>query len=119
LPGTGTDSRRSIDLPDADADLVVERTDGVPASFVKEMTRRATLIAAERGAGSTEAADVHAAVDELMTANETLTMRLLGTGESADESEWSASAEPGVAPAPVRRGWFTYAPLRRHGGFDG
>jgi cell division protease FtsH len=75
---------RGIDLPDADAELVVERTAGVPASFVKERTRRATLIAAEHGSGSTEAVDVHAAVDELMTANEALTRRLLGTDESGE-----------------------------------
>jgi cell division protease FtsH len=99
---------RGIDLPAADADLVVERTAGVPASFVKEMARRATLIAAERGSNATQARDVHAAVDELMTANEALTRRLLGT----------ADRERVVRPSPGPGGWFAYAPLRSHGTFE-
>jgi hypothetical protein len=110
---------KGIDLPAADVELVVDRTAGVPASFVKEMTRRATLIAAARSSASTEAMDVHAAVDELMTANETLTRRLLGTRERVDEDARPGQPEPGVAPAPMPGGWFAYAPRRSHGGFDG
>jgi cell division protease FtsH len=100
---------RGIDLPTSDADLAVERTAGVPASFVKELTRRATLIAAERGSDSTEAMDVHAAVEELMTANETLTRRLLGTDEGG-EGDWPSTDEQVVSRPRSRRGWFAYAP---------
>jgi cell division protease FtsH len=103
---------RGIDLPAADADLVVERTAGVPASFVKELTRRATLIAAERVSDSTEAVDLQAAVDELMTANETLTRRLLGTGEGG-EGDWPTSGVPMPEALPMRRGWFAHGPRSR------
>jgi cell division protease FtsH len=102
---------RGIDLPDADVDSIVQRTAGVPASFVKEMTRRATLIAAERGSGSTGAIDVHTAVDELMTANETLTRRLLGT--EGGQGDWPATGEPMPEAVSMRRGWFAYGPRSR------
>jgi ATP-dependent 26S proteasome regulatory subunit len=102
---------RGIELRATDVDHVVERTAGVPASFVKEMTRRATLIAAERGSALTEAEDLHAAVDELMAAQEVLTRRLLGTeprdGEPDDAER--AGDEGGVGAYPGR-GWFAYAP---------
>jgi cell division protease FtsH len=100
---------RGIDLAASDAELVVERTAGVPASFVKEMTRRATLIAAERGSPSTEATDVHTAVDELMMANETLTRRLLGTDEGGEE-DWPSTDEQVVSRPRGSRGWFAYSP---------
>ena len=64
------------------------------------------MIAAERGSDSTEAIDVHAAADELMTANETLTRRLLGTDEGA-ERDWPTTD---VSERGRRRGWFAYAP---------
>ncbi|MGH8774028.1 MAG: AAA family ATPase [Jiangellaceae bacterium] len=123
---------RGIELTAADVEQVVALTAGVPASFVKEMTRRATLLAAERGAEATQAEDVHAAAEELMTAQEHLTRRLLGTGPSDDDRP--AGGEPAVVGAPVGegdavvghggRGWFAYAPIpprrgRYHGGgFD-
>jgi ATP-dependent 26S proteasome regulatory subunit len=96
---------RGIELPEPDLTAVVERTAGVPASFVKEMTRRATLVAAERGAALTQAEDVHAATEELMAAQEVLTRRLLGT-ESADGNEPVA----GETVASGGPGWFAYAP---------
>ena len=101
---------RGIELPEPDVAAVVERTAGVPASFVKEMTRRATLLAAERGSPLTQAVDVLAAADELMTAQEQLTRRLLGT---------AADGEVAVAdvatPSPFgSHAWFAYAP--RSGG---
>jgi hypothetical protein len=102
---------RGIELRATDVDHVVERTAGVPASFVKEMTRRATLIAAERGSALTEAEDLHAAVDELMAAQEMLTRRLLGTEPSDGEPDDAERAgdEGGVGAYPGR-GWFAYAP---------
>ena len=103
---------RGIELAAADVDQLVDRTAGVPASFVKEMTRRATLIAAERGSSSTEATDIQAAVDELMTANETLTRRLLGTDESG-QGDWPAGGMSTPEALPTRRGWFAYTPRSR------
>jgi len=73
-----------VELTSADVERVVARSAGVPASFVKELARRATLFSAERGASSTEAVDVHAALEELM--------------------EGSAGAHPLVARVERRRG---------------
>ena len=101
---------RGIELPEPDVAAVVERTAGVPASFVKEMTRRATLLAAERGSPLTEAVDVHAAADELMTAQERLTRRLLGTAADGEVAVADV-ATPSPYGSP---GWFAYAP--RSGG---
>jgi cell division protease FtsH len=101
---------RGIEMAGTDVDQVVERTAGVPASFVKEVTRRATLIAAERGSARTEPGDVHAAADELMAAQETLTRRLLGTDPRGGAEP---SGDEGDVGGLARRGWFAYAP-RRH-----
>ncbi|HEU4541246.1 MAG TPA: ATP-binding protein [Jiangellaceae bacterium] len=94
-----------IELTADDVAAVVARTSGVPASFMKELTRRATLLSAARGGERTTAADIRNAVDELMATQETLTRRLLGTG--GDEH---SPAEPAAAPGGEPSGWFAYAP---------
>jgi hypothetical protein len=68
-----------LDLRFEDPNAVVARTEGVSASFIKELLRRATLFAAEVG-GDLVVTDRHAneALDELLVAGGTLTMRLLG-----------------------------------------
>ena len=48
------------------------------------------------------------ALDELMAAQETLTRRLLGTGDDEYPSEVDAAASQAAEPA----GWFAYAPAR-------
>ena len=61
---------------------VLDRTDGVTASFLKELIRRAALFAAERTAGdadlSVSAADLTAALDELLGTRNAMTRTLLG-----------------------------------------
>ena len=61
-----------------DVASIVARTDGTSASFIKELLRRATLLAAEEG-GELVLTDRHVfeALDELLVAGGTLTMRLL------------------------------------------
>ena len=85
-----------LDLRLEDADTVISRTEGVSASFIRELLRRATLFAAEEG-GELTVTDRHvtAALDELLVSGGTLTMRLLG-GEPP--------AEPGPGPMPPQ--WF-------------
>ncbi|WP_166354902.1 AAA family ATPase [Phytoactinopolyspora limicola] len=106
---------RGISVQPAEVDTVVERTEGVPASFIKEMTRRATLLAAERDADDTTAADVLAAIDELTAAQEALTRRLLGSGDDHEPDIDEIDDDPGdiddefETPA-TDRGWFAYAP---------
>lgn len=88
LPNAGCRRRlislygQGLDLRLEDTDTVVTRTAGVSASFIKELLRRATLFAAEED-GDMVVTDRHVseALDELLVAGGTLTVRLLG-GES-------------------------------------
>jgi hypothetical protein len=63
-------------------DDVLARTDGVTASFLKELLRRAALLAATRTAGGEElavsAGDLSAALDELLDTRNAMTRTLLG-----------------------------------------
>ncbi|MFE7174659.1 AAA family ATPase [Streptomyces sp. NPDC057616] len=74
------------------AEEVVSRTEGTTASFTKELVRRAVLIAAEREAPRTEAADVREALDELLSDRDRLTRRLLGVRPGEDE-DWSEAGD--------------------------
>ena len=76
LYGAGLDLR--LEAPDE----VIARTAGASASFIKELLRRSALFAAEEE-GEIVVTDRHVneALDELLVAGGTLTMRLLG-GES-------------------------------------
>jgi hypothetical protein len=67
---------RGLRLHLADPGRVVARTAGVAAPFMKELMRKAAVLAAAR------AEDVHAALDELLEAGDALTRVLLG-GEAA------------------------------------
>lgn len=73
---------RGLDLRLEDADRIVERTSGVTASFVKELMRKAAVLAAVQTAGegrlTVTDANVHAALDELLAEESALTRVLLG-----------------------------------------
>jgi hypothetical protein len=72
----------TLDLTDLDG--VIKRTDGVTAAFIKELLRRAALLAAEACAGPADAplrvTDAHlgAALDQLLDPRGALTRTLLG-----------------------------------------
>ena len=76
--------RGNLDLQLIDADPVVAKTEGVTASFFKELLRRAALISAERtdgdgdGALSVGDAELQAALDQLLSERNQLTRVLLG-----------------------------------------
>jgi hypothetical protein len=89
---------------------VIERTEGVTASFLKELIRKAALLACEDGTGSGPAADrqaanqiaqvapirvtddhMTAALDQLLDTKSQLTRVLLGGGQPG-------GALPGEAP---------------------
>jgi DNA polymerase III delta prime subunit len=81
LYGDGLDLR--LDDPGA----VVSRTEGVSASFIKELLRRATLISAEEGSDLVvEDRHVSEALEELLVAGGILTLRLLGGETPRQES---------------------------------
>jgi ATP-dependent 26S proteasome regulatory subunit len=74
--------RGNLDVDESRLDAVIDRTDGVTASFLKELLRRAALIAAESdGVGpaiSVTAAQLDEALDELMDTRNAMTRTLLG-----------------------------------------
>jgi hypothetical protein len=87
-----------LDLRLEDVGTIVARTDGTSASFIKELLRRATLLAAEEG-GELVVTDRHVfeALDELLVAGGTLTMRLLGGEPPPDAASrsWFEDTDPG------------------------
>lgn len=104
---------KGIEISDSNASALVDRLEGVPASLIKELARRATLLAAARGSTRTTGADLGDAADELLAAHETLTRRLLGTPTFDGDDAPGAEPAPGVAPAAGVQGWFAYSPTAR------
>ncbi|MDJ0740215.1 MAG: ATP-binding protein, partial [Gammaproteobacteria bacterium] len=68
-------------------DSVVARTDGVSASFVKELMRRFAQYSIERGrGGEVGAEDVDLALNEMLFDNSHLNRSVLGAQASEDQS---------------------------------
>ncbi|HVH94569.1 MAG TPA: ATP-binding protein [Nocardioidaceae bacterium] len=82
--------RGELDVDESNLDAVIERTDGVTASFLKELLRRAALIAAEADGGgprlSVSAAQLDEALDELMDTRNAMTRTLLGGRRSGPDA---------------------------------
>jgi SpoVK/Ycf46/Vps4 family AAA+-type ATPase len=124
-----------IDLPDADARErllslygrslplrldetetreIVERTDGVTASFLKELLRRAMLEALHDGTPEplVTAAHVSRALDDLLDSTQELTRSLLGVGNHPE----NLPAGGGVGSLPPQsRSWIRAARAHRLG----
>ena len=103
----------NMELDLADPDTVITRTEGVTASFLKELLRRAALraadepgpAAADAGTGTGPAlrvTDAHltAALDELLDTSNQLTRALLGASGRGQRAPLGADA---VIPDPGRR----------------
>lgn len=70
-----------MQLTDDVVKSIVERTDGVSASFIKELMRRSMQFQLERdGAGPVTVADVTGALDEMIIRGGSLNLKLLGAG---------------------------------------
>jgi hypothetical protein len=79
----------------------VERTDGVTASFFRELLRRAALFAADRDGAEVTDTDVQTALDELLDTTSALTRSLLGVqGEDRGDR----------GPPPASRAWLEAFP---------
>lgn len=87
--------RGALDVDVSTLDRVLERTEGVTASFLKELMRRAALLAAARDSAdgskkpplSVSEADLDAALDELLHTRNAMTRVLLGAGDNASPTE--------------------------------
>ncbi|MCZ2823326.1 MULTISPECIES: AAA family ATPase [unclassified Modestobacter] len=74
--------RGGLEVDTSGLDDVLARTEGVTASFLKELLRRAALLAAQRtatGPLSVSAADLSGALDELLDTRNAMTRTLLGS----------------------------------------
>jgi cell division protease FtsH len=69
---------RDVELDAAAEDELVARTERVSGAFIKELMRQAALRAALAATAPARAADVTAALDELLDDRAALTRRLLG-----------------------------------------
>jgi hypothetical protein len=95
-------------LTDGEAEQIIERTDGVTASFIKELLRRATLesLHDDPPASIVTAAHTGRALDDLLESGQQLTRSLLGVGN--DPSNLPPGG--GIGTLPPARG-----PGVRHG----
>ena len=84
---------RGLELRGVDLERVVARTEGVTASFFKELLRSAALETVAAGRSAIEDHDLDAALDELLDERSALTRVLLG------------SAPPGEAASPSPHAW--------------
>jgi hypothetical protein len=93
-------------LADADTEAVIERSDGVTASFLKELLRRAVLEALREDGVLTSVTGQHVsrALDDLLDSTQSVTRTLLGVG--VDPETLPAD---GSAPMPTPAGWFPHA----------
>ena len=109
---------RGLDLRLEDADAVVARMTGVPASLVKELMRKAAVNAAHEvdGEGRITVTDRHmnAALDELLEEGGTLARALMGaaTGEEG-QPPLGGSVGPGRGPFPPAAAWAVSVGRRR------
>jgi hypothetical protein len=125
-----------IDLPDADArgrllslyaravplrlsgaetEQVIERTEGVTASFLKELLRRAVLESLYESTPLTTVTAAHTAraLDDLLDSNQQVTRSLLGVGN--DPATLPAGGGLGsLPPGGGRAGWVSYGRSHRH-----
>jgi ATPase family associated with various cellular activities (AAA) len=97
-------------LSESETGEVVERTEGVTASFVKELLRRAMLESLQDNPSEPVVTAAHAAraLDDLLDADQKLTRSLLGVG--TDPETLAAGGGAGSLPPPhPRRGGMLYS----------
>lgn len=95
-------------LNEAETEVVVERTEGVTASFLKELLRRAVLESLlERSPLETvTAVHLERALDDLLDISQQVTRSLLGVGN--DPEQLPPGGGLGSLPLQGRRGWVGY-----------
>jgi hypothetical protein len=103
-----------LQLSEAEVETVIERTDGVTASFLKELVRRAVLESLLDHAPLETVTAEHAgrALDDLLDSGQQVTRSLLGVGN--DPETLPAGAGLGIPPHPGGRGFISYRGRPRH-----
>jgi ATP-dependent 26S proteasome regulatory subunit len=100
-------------LSAAETQEVIERMEGVTASFVKELLRRAMLESLRDNASDPVVTAAHTgrALDDLLDAGQKLTRSLLGVGTHPETLAAGGGGGP-LPPPQMRRGraWFSYGP---------
>jgi hypothetical protein len=91
---------------------IVERTDGVTASFLKELLRRAMLESLDENPSAPTVTATHTAraLDDLLDSGQQLTRSLLGVGN--DPETLVPGGGLGSLPPQRGRGWVSSAPAR-------
>jgi DNA polymerase III delta prime subunit len=99
-----------LQLTEEDTREIVERTDGVTASFVKELLRRSMLEALQENPSEplVTAAHTARALDDLLDAGQQLTRSLLGVGTDPETLPAGGGAGA-LPPQPMMRGRIGYA----------
>jgi ATPase family protein associated with various cellular activities (AAA) len=105
LPDRGARTRlfdlyaRGLTLAVENPQPIVDRTAGVTASFIKELLRKARLVAADNGRVEVTEGDLNTALDELLSHTGALTRVLLGV-----------PGEDQLSPSRVSRDWMRALP---------
>jgi ATP-dependent 26S proteasome regulatory subunit len=92
---------RGLDLTLSNFDAVIDRTEGVTASFVKELLRKAALIAAEDDRRTVGDADLAAALDGLLHSTSALTRVLLGVSDGKRAAPTGDSSHGWIESFPL------------------
>jgi ATP-dependent 26S proteasome regulatory subunit len=92
-------------ITEAEREVAIERCDGVTASFLKELLRRAVLEALHEQDTLTEVTGSHLtrALDDLLDSTQQVTRTLLGVGVDPTTLPAGATAPPVVGP-----GWAAF-----------
>jgi hypothetical protein len=99
-------------LTEGETREIIERTEGVTASFLKELLRRAMLESLHENAAAPAVTAAHAsrALDDLLDSGQQLTRSLLGVGN--DPESLPPGGGVGSLPPQRGRGWVGYGPTR-------
>lgn len=104
----------TVQMSQAEIDVVVQRCEGVTASFLKELLRRAVLesLMERSPLESLTGQHVSRALDDLLDSTQGVTRSLLGVGNTAGELPGGGGLG-GLPPGPGGSGWTAYTPLSR------
>jgi len=98
--------RGALTLDLADIGPVIERSEGVTASFIKELLRKAALVSADQdpdGSGALTVTGEHlgVALEALLSQHNTLTRSLLGARDSTRDRPTERISGPPAGPVPA------------------